>query len=423
MDILSAHFVPGHSAFYYDDQAAIRAGATHNGFSYDGAPVTPGFKAIRQPGETISVLLELADGQWAAGDCCAVQYSGAGGRYPLFTAEHYLDVLRNDVAAFLEGRDARDFTSNVRALDEVTVDEAPLHTAIRYGVSQALLDAAACAHRCTKTEVICRAYDLALPSEPVALIGQSGDDRYTAVDKMLLRRVDALPHALINNVDTKLGHRGERLLEYVTWLRQRMDEVRALTQAPDTYRPVMHIDVYGTVGVIFDNDPVKVADYLCRLADAAGHYTLYLEGPVDTGGKAPQIACLAEITRRAGDHSDRLRIVADEWCNTREDIVDFVDARCCHMAQIKTPDLGSLHNVVEAVLYCRANDVEAYQGGSCNETDIAARCCTQVALACRPDRLLVKPGMGFDEGMQIVSGEMRRTLTRLNAATGRASSP
>ena len=57
--------------------------------------------------------------------------------------------------------------------------------------------------------------------------------------------------------------------------------------------------------------------------------------------------------------------------------------------------------------------MEAYQGGTCNETDISAQSCVHVALAARPERLLVKPGMGFDEGLTIVKNEMTRTLALL----------
>ena len=59
--------------------------------------------------------------------------------------------------------------------------------------------------------------------------------------------------------------------------------------------------------------------------------------------------------------------------------------------------------------------MEAYQGGTCNETDISATTCVHVALAARPMRMLVKPGMGFDEGMNIVRNEMVRTLAVLKA--------
>ena len=44
-----------------------------------------------------------------------------------------------------------------------------------------------------------------------------------------------------------------------------------------------------------------------------------------------------------------------------EDVVAFTDCECCHMVQIKTPDLGGIHNVVESVLYCNLQGLEAYR--------------------------------------------------------------
>ena len=97
MKIRQALFVPGRSAFFFDDQAAIKKGAVHDGFTYRGRPATPGFKRIREAGDCISVLLLLDNGAVAVGDCAAVQYSGAGGRDPLFRASTYLPLLRKKI--------------------------------------------------------------------------------------------------------------------------------------------------------------------------------------------------------------------------------------------------------------------------------------------------------------------------------------
>ena len=90
---------------------------------------------------------------------------------------------------------------------------------------------------------------------PVPLFVQSGDDRYTNVDKMMLKEADVLPHGLINEVDTKLGRDGELLLDYVAWVRDRIITLRA---RPD-YSPRLHFDVYGTIGLAFDGDIDRVA--------------------------------------------------------------------------------------------------------------------------------------------------------------------
>ena len=99
----------GKTGFYFDDQKAIKLGAKHDGMFYLGDPVTPGFKAIRQSGESISVMLVLDDGQVAHGDCAAVQYSGAGGRDPLFLAEDFIEFINKNIAPKLEGREITTF--------------------------------------------------------------------------------------------------------------------------------------------------------------------------------------------------------------------------------------------------------------------------------------------------------------------------
>lgn len=406
MKISQALFTSGRSSFYFDDQQAIKNGAAQDGFIYQGEPVTPGFHSVRQAGECISILLILENGQIAKGDCVAVQYSGAGGRDPLFTAQTFVPFLQQHIKPLLEGMDVSQFKANSIFFDQLSIAEKPLHTAIRYGISQALLDATAIAHNGLKAEVICKEYDLPQINQPIPLFGQSGDDRFGAVDKMILKGVDALPHALINNIDDKLGRKGEKLLEYVEWLSQRISKLR---RSPD-YQPDLHIDVYGTIGMVFKQNHERIADYIGQLQKVASPFNLYLEGPVDAGEKQAQIDAMYAITRQLDSIGSNARLVADEWCNTYQDIVDFTDAKCCHMVQIKTPDLGCIHNIVEATRYCKQNQMQAYQGGTCNETDISAQTCVHLALAARPERMLAKPGMGFDEGLTIVANEMHRSL-------------
>jgi methylaspartate ammonia-lyase len=178
---------------------------------------------------------------------------------------------------------------------------------------------------------------------------------------------------------------------------------------------VLHIDVYGTIGRIFDNDPLKVANYMAGLQADAGKYELYVEGPVDMEGKPRQLEVFHKIKDELRRLDSPVKIVADEWCNTAEDVRDFIAADACHMVQIKTPVLGGIQNTVESVLYCKTHGMEAYQGGTCNETDISARCCVHLAMAARPERMLAKPGMGFDEGFSIVKNEMQRIRAVLEA--------
>lgn len=408
MRIRNVSFVEGASAFFFDDQRAIKAGAPHDGFSYGGKPVTTGFVRVRQPGKAISVVLELENGRIAAGDCAAVQYSGAGGRDPLLDPARYVPYLEKNLRPLLEGAEVLPFREAAAAVDALRFPDGGeprrLHTALRYGLTQALLASRAEALGKIPAEIVAEEWNLPLDPRPVPIFGQSGDDRYANAEKMILKGVDALPHALINNVDEKLGRDGEKLREYLRWLARRIHALRM----SDDYAPAIHVDVYGTIGRIFADDPEKVADYLASLEKEAAPFPLYVEGPVDMEEKGAQMEALGAIVRRLGGLGSPVKVVADEWCNTLEDIRDFADAACCHMIQIKTPDLGSLADIVDAVLYCKQAGVEAYQGGTCNETDLSSRLCAHLAMASRPERLLAKPGMGFDEGYCITANEMAR---------------
>lgn len=406
MKILRALFARGASAFFFDDQRAIKKGAEHDGFAYRGDPVTPGFRTIRAPGECISVLLVLEDGRIAEGDCAAIQYSGAGGRDPLFRADEFLPLLERHLRPRLEGRTLGTFRGMAAEFDAIEIGGRRLHAAIRYGLSQALLHARALEGRKLMCEVLCEEYGLPVVAQRIPVFGQSGDNRYENADKMILKGADALPHGLINNVEEKLGRDGEKLREYVRWLAKRIRRLR-----PDpAYRPALHIDVYGTVGIAFGLEPGRIAAYLASLAEDAGEFPLYIEGPVDAEEKRRQLEALRGIREELRRRGSPVKIVADEWCNTAADVREFADAGACDMIQIKTPVLGGLENTVESVLACKSRGLEAYQGGTCNETDVSARACVHAALAARPDRMLAKPGMGFDEGFMIVSNEMSRAL-------------
>ena len=183
-----------------------------------------------------------------------------------------------------------------------------------------------------------------------------------------------------------------------------------LRQSED-YSPVMHIDVYGTIGAAFGNDNYTgMADYLQQLEEIAKPFHLRIEGPMDVEEREGQMLALKALTAELDRRGSTVEIVADEWCNTLEDIKYFADNKAGHMVQIKTPDLGGINNTVEAVLYCKEKGIGAYQGGTCNETDRSAQICVQCAMATQPDQILAKPGMGVDEGFMIVYNEMQRIL-------------
>ena len=378
------------------------------GMFYSGETVTEGFTSVRQAGESISVMIILEDGQIAYGDCAAVQYSGAGGRDPLFLAKDFIPLIDKYIKPELVGKEADNFRALCEMMETITVDGKRLHTAIRYGVSQAILDAVAKATKRLMCEVVADEYGCTVSDSPIPIFTQSGDDRYLNADKMIIKGAPVLPHALINNVHDKLGEHGEKLLEYVAWLRDRILSKRT----DESYNPVFHLDLYGTIGAAFgDFNFSAMADYIAKVEQAAKPFHVRIEGPMDCDSdRETQIKALSGLTAELDRRGIDVELVADEWCNTLEDIRLFADNKAGHMIQIKTPDLGGINNTIEAVLYCKEKGVGAYQGGTCNETDRSAQVCVQCAMATQPVQILAKPGMGVDEGYMIVYNEMNRIL-------------
>ncbi len=175
------------------------------------------------------------------------------------------------------------------------------------------------------------------------------------------------------------------------------------------------VDVYGTIGEAFDNDIVKVGEYARELTKiVAPPHKLLIEGPIEfPPSRDEQIKAMAELRKYVDDNGIPVKFVVDEWCNTLQDIKDFTDAKAGHMIQIKAPDLGSLTNSVEAIIYCHENNMIPYLGGTCNETERSAQITVQVAVAARPRQILSKPGMGVDEGLSICTNEMNRLVALL----------
>lgn len=458
--------VPAVGAYYVTDLAALQDGAVPLAEQYAAEPVSPGFRRVREVAQAVSVGLVLSDGRVVWGDCVAVAYAGHSGRDPVFRTADGLGTIRRKVTPSLEGREVTTFremaaeiegiehevrvpapereepkssggaeargesrlsrrdllAAPLRLLREqepqepeeparerdedtyVTV-QRPLHTAIRYGVTQALLKAVALTRGSTMAEVIADEWELPQPGRAVPIHAQSGAQRRRNADKMIVRRVDSLPHALVEDIPAQLGEDGEELVRYVRWLKNRIEELGG----PD-YRPAVHLDLHGALGRIYDHNLGRMLGYLYRLESYVQPLPLRLESPMIMDSRADQIEALKTLREYIGFRNMAVEIVADEWANTLDDIRAFIDAEAADMIQVKMPDLGGIHQSVKAVLACRESGTDAFLGGSCAETDLSARVAAHVALATQPDTIMARPGMGVDEAISILQNEMTRTL-------------
>ena len=400
VDVLA---VPAVGGYYWDDLAALQARPMPLAERYITPGVSPGFRRVRQVAQAISLGLVLDDGRVAWGDCVAVEFSGKAGRHPILDVTLGLAEIEQHVTPLLRGRVLTSFRPLAAEVDGLA--DGRLHTAICYGVSQALLAAHASARGMTMAEVVAEEYGLPVPDRAVPIHAQCGGDRYAGADKMIARRVAALPHSLVDNIPEQLGQDGEILIGYAGWLARRIQQL-----AGAEYRPTIHLDVHGALGVIYANDLERIADYLGRLETAVGDYPVRLESPLILDSRPAQIEAMARLCELVQRRGLRLQLVADEWANTLDDIRAFIVGRAAHMIQIKMPDLGSVHHSIQAVLDCRAASIGAFLGGSCAETELSAQVSCHVALATRPAMVMAKPGMGVDEGIMLMTNEMARTL-------------
>ncbi len=95
-------------------------------------------------------------------------------------------------------------------MEAIEVDGKRLHTAIRYGVSQAILDAVAKSSKRLMSEVVADEYGTTVSEKANSDLHPVRRQPLRNADKMILKGAAILPHALINNVETKLGRDGSK---------------------------------------------------------------------------------------------------------------------------------------------------------------------------------------------------------------------
>jgi methylaspartate ammonia-lyase len=401
--------VPASGGYFNEDLEAIRAGAERDGFFYVGDPVSDGFTRIKEPSEAVSIVLVLDNGQTVVGDCISVEFAAAGGRQGRFRCEEQLPLLET-LCRRLEGLPVSHFLAVSDSLEHEALTPGLHGAAAMYGVSQALLQAVAIKHERTPAEILAEEFDLPIAEDPIPIYVQTGEERFTNVDKAILKEADVLPHGLINDVELTFGRDGLRFVEYVEWVAERVRR-----HGRDGYAPELHFDVYGLPGRVFRNDIERIADYLADLGKRASPYLVCVEMPVEMQSRDSQIEAFAALRTALRARESDVSLIVDEWANDLDDIRAFVDADASDMVNVKSPDLGSVANAARAVLACWEGGVRPILGGSCTDTDQSARVMAHVALACRPAWVLARPGMGIDEGFQIVRNEMLRTLAIIRA--------
>ena len=401
---------PGVGGWYSTDLEAIRRGAKPdaNGFLYEGEPVTPGFSAIRQPAWTVCLQLLLEDGLVAYGDCATMTFAGrGGGRDAPVGPEGLIGTIERAVVPHLVGLDVSRFRPNDQLLAGLQVDGGPLPPAARYGISQALLDATAKARRLPMARVLADEWGMSLPTTPVALNLQTGPDSDRGIDKIILRR-GAVIH-------TRQPHNPRMFAEipgFLTALRERLQRL-----APADYRPRIHIDFYGLMEELFENDPDRMVAHIAELERLAAPYALLVGDPVELETREAQIDVMARVRRGMRRLGLASRTVAEEHCLTVDDHRAFLDAEAADYQKIRPLDLGNFGAMMDIARLVKVERASAgvgiYLSGSGAETQQAGLARVHLALAANVDVMLGSPSMDVDGAHTLATNEMTKLFALL----------
>jgi methylaspartate ammonia-lyase len=388
---------------YYKDVAALDGDPAADGLFFIGDPITEGFSAIKERARCLSLQLVLDNGAVGRGDCLSVIRAGSHERSrPFFPEEHVSAIAA--IGSRLEGVDFSSFRRVEALIGTLTIDGEELHPALRYGLSQAALEAVASTRWLTMAETLADEYDLRVGPAEVPIFGCADWHHPDVVDRLMASRADVLPQGGFTTAES-IGSRGERLLDFVTSMVERLAKIGS-----NGYQPVFHLDVYGKLGEVFDNDVGSVADYLARMSDLIRPLKLRVEDPIGGDCAATAQQAMRRLVAAVDERELPVSIVADEHCNTADDIAEWARLAAAHMIHIKLPDLGSVANAVEAARSCRDHGVGAYVGGTMNDTEISARVTVHLALAVGAEQVMAKPGVWPDVSVAVTRNEMARTL-------------
>jgi methylaspartate ammonia-lyase len=402
--ISKLHFTTGLGCYYREDIAYLQKHSVPVEERYTKKNPKSG-KAIRVPAEVLSIGFELQSGETVWGDAMGVAFDGKSGREAAGATGQLLTQFRKPIEKALTGLSTEKYRTAWSRLENA-LSGAPL--SLHYGLSQALLQAVATTRKVTLTEVLCDEWNLPLPRHSPDFHGSCGADKYHAAIKMMLHRLPSHPAGQGDDLKEVLGSRGEKLIQYAAWWK------KSVRKFGKEYQPTFHFDLHGLLGRVF-KDTAKAAAYLGKLERALSPYLCRIESPFVLENREEQIARYIELRAALVNNGSRVRIVADEWANTLDDIRAFLAADAVDWIHIKMPDLGALHHSLVAVLECKNVGVGALLGGSCIETATSALCSTHVALATQPNLMLLKPGMGFDEALSLANLEINRTLSLIQA--------
>lgn len=389
-------------SYYFEDITRIRKDLVNVPDRYHTPTHHQSYPRVRSPAPAVNIGLVLKSGRVAWGDCVPVSFSGKSGRALPKDPQALATWFHENLEPWFKGRSLASWLT----LENNFLDEfGDIPAFIRYGVSQAMVSAVAEANAVPLWKIFASELGHAAPAERIALHGSCGGDWGDTVDRMLARGLMFLPQGQFEYLEQQIGLDGKNLIEWIESFKKRAQRFN--------YQPVLTMDFHGALDELANGNLTKVADMIESFARAALPHHCHIESPIlaqDFATFKSRISELKSLIEQRGLTSPMFRIVADEWANSVEDIRTLAISNAVDGVHVKMPDTGTLSECAEAVAILKDCKAFALLGGSCTETMNGAKATAHLASVIRPDAVLVKPGMGFDESFAFLDSEIARAV-------------
>ncbi len=297
------------------------------------------------------------------------------------------------------------FSSLLNPTDEIReVVKRPLPPALRNGVSQVLIAAAAMAQGWSVAETIAGLYGLQLAESPPD-IHLVFDDLPNPADPVL-SRVTAPSYGLVVGGEDpvkELGKDGVRFQNRVRQLKNRVVHTANGANSLDGQETSFLFDVNGGYGLLYEEKTGPVLGALFGLEQVTKPYGLRLVDPFLMDDRQSQLDVMGELRNFIRMRKMRTRLLARSGIETADDIQALADRACCDGVVLDMTRLGTLHQSIVLAQAARERELEVVVTG------VYGRAAVHAALALKPTLLAV----GTAE-LPTVANEINRTLAWQN---------
>ena len=228
--------------------------------------------------------------------------------------------------------------------------ERPLPATIRSSVSQLILTALATAHDETVAERIAAEYALPLRPAPVPIhLDINIADPLPDVS-FLTHAIQSLGYT-INDV-AQLGPDGTNLQRFI----RQLTNLLAQVTEPD-YRPIIHLDVGGTLGQLFDHNAGRMLGALYGLEQVAAPFPLRVVDAALLPDATAQVALMRQLMDYVRLRGMMLQLAANQPIQSLADVQVCVDGGAAHLLELSLSRLGSVQQTIRAIQSCQKRGV------------------------------------------------------------------